>query len=660
MSTNGKTNDKVACTKCGSLISMSDEFCAYCGTKQHVAETTPTASSSKWFTQAGSLDGSEDVEQTIKHPEPVEAPVPKPPVASTVNGATYIKPVKGIKTSSPAPEQGDSKHVVSVGFDPAPVEVPAAPVSVIPGKNDTPDETNKVGQKPVAPVPPIVPISKPEAPVAPIKKECKCKKCGAVIPEGTSLCWKCSTSEKKPKKKWIVAGIIAAVLVCILAIVIPVVLRNAPVSESQIRDDMRNAMSHYLDDSFSLDGITITKRQTDTSEKTDTIYLQWTAHNSVCSVENEAVMTYQLYNDGWMFEDVNSHRTETTITRSDVSPESAKAEAEASYIPQKYDGGELIEVTRETDLASGEDVFIYNYKIYFYYCTRTYTARVTYKFYNTSWSFDSVEWDDGESDWDIDGEWICRTKDAQVWLKIHSFEGHEGKLEYSVKFDYQGWYYYGIQSFYTDEPVNVYGSEHTDEDRVEYLQIDLPDRNASSEHAEAGYLKLYPSAMYWNSVHAKDNVYKLEPSDGSTSIKLSELFMADSDRYSHWSLEYTDPDGVTHDEYYEFASYDSMWDSNFEGYTYYELDKPYSKISGTYFCSPKMPSGVGISFYIYADDVCIYKDEHLQVGDGVHTFDVDISGKSTLKILVVCDDEDYYCGTDDPRPTIILVDTYLE
>lgn len=656
MSTNGITNDKVACTKCGSFISPSDEFCAYCGTKQHLTEKAPTASSGKWFTQAGSLDDSEDVEQVVKRPEPVEAPKIKPPVASTV---TYIKPVKGIKPSSPVPEQGDSRSTVPVGFDSVPVEVPAAPGNVIPVQNDTPDAPNKVSPKPVAPVPPTVPVSKPDVPVAPNKKECKCKKCGAVIPEGTSLCWKCSTSAKKPKKKWVAVGIIAAVLVCIIAVIIPLVLRNAPVSESQIKDDMRSAMSRYLDDSFSLDGITITKRQTDTSDKTDTVYLEWTAHNNVCSVENEAVMTYQLYNDGWMFEDINSHRTTTTITASDVSPESARAEAESSYIPQKYEGGDWVEVARETDLASGEDVFVYNYKIYFYYCTRTYTAHVKYKFYNTGWYYDSVEWDDGVSDWDIDGEWTCRTKDAQVWIKIHSFEDRQGTLEYSVKFDYQGWYYYGVQSFYTDEPVSVYGSEHTDTDRIEYLQIDLPDRNASSEHAEAGYLKLYPSAMYWNSLHAKDNVYKLEPSDGGLSVKLSELFMTEDERYSHWSLEYTDPNGNTYDEFYEYSSYDSMWDSNFEGYTFYELDKPYSTITGTYFCSPKMPNDVGISFYIYADDVCIYKDEHLHVGDGVHNFNVDISGKSTLKIMVVCDDKDYYCGTDDPRPTIILVDTYL-
>ena len=61
-----------------------------------------------------------------------------------------------------------------------------------------------------------------------------------------------------------------------------------------------------------------------------------------------------------------------------------------------------------------------------------------------------------------------------------------------------------------------------------------------------------------------------------------------------------------------------------------------------------MPSNVGISFYIYAADVCIYKDEHLHVGDGVHTFTANISGKSKLRISSVYDDEGYYCGTDDP------------
>ena len=82
---------------------------------------------------------------------------------------------KGIKPSSPVPEQGDSRSTVPVGFDSVPVEVPAAPGNVIPVQNDTPDALNKASPKPVAPVPPTVPVSKPDVPVAPNKKECKCK-----------------------------------------------------------------------------------------------------------------------------------------------------------------------------------------------------------------------------------------------------------------------------------------------------------------------------------------------------------------------------------------------------------------------------------------------------------------------------------------------------
>lgn len=172
-------------------------------------------------------------------------------------------------------------------------------------------------------------------------------------------------------------------------------------------------------------------------------------------------------------------------------------------------------------------------------------------------------------------------------------------------------------------------------------------------------MKLYPSRMYWNSLHAKDHVYVMERSDGSSSVSLSDLFITEDNNYWYWPLEYTDPDGVTHSEFYEYASYRSMWNNGLEGYTLSELDRPYTTISGTYFCDPKMPSDVGISFYIYADGVCVYKDEHLHVGDGIHTFTANISGKSTLKVSAVCDDPDYHDKLDVPNPKIILVDTYL-
>lgn len=621
------------CRKCGNRMDENDQFCTRCGTPATIADVSPAPSPNPvgnggWLANAGNL--SEETESSDSNIFLGDAHGSSNPDSTARNNSSswYHTPAEIDQATPSAPGVKEVLH-----------DFASTPVSAF-QKPREPEE------HPFMPNPPQSTNDRPNG--ASIPASAKPIKPNLGLPP-----------QKNSKKKWIIIGATAAILICILAVVIPLVLKNAPVSESQISSDMRSSISRFSDASFTFDGATLTKRQTDTSNKTDTVYLEWTAHNGVCQIKNEAVMTYRLYNDGWRFEDVNSRRTSTTIIASDVSSDSARSEAESSYIPKQYDSGELTEVSRETDLSAGEDVFVYNYKVYFYYCTRTYTARVKYKFYNTSWSYDSIEWDDGVSEWDIVGEWTCRTKDAQIWVKFLSFEDRHGEVEYSVKFDYEGWYYYGVQSFYTDEPVSVYGSKETDIDRIEYLQIDLPDRNASSEHAEAGYLKLYPSRMYWNSLHAKSNVYVMERSDGSSSVALSELFLTEDNGYWYWPLEYTDPDGIIHSEFYEYASYKSQWHHDIEAYTLSELDKPYSTISGTYFCDPKMPSGVGISLYIYADGVCVYKDEHLHLGDGIHTFTANISGKSTLKVSVVCDDEDYYCRTDDPEPTIILVDTYL-
>ena len=632
------------CRKCGKMIQEDDLFCSQCGTT--IVETPACAlntsdSEGVWLQKAGNLQQesssrSDALIPSLDRPDVAREKREPDETQMWFHSPSDILPNSnsmGARSESSAIRDTDDSGSAFIRPEYTPNREPRGTAS------NSPKEFLRETSKPTSP--------KPKTP--------------AFVPTTVNqpTCAKAPARKKISKKAWIIMGAAAAALVVILAVAIPVILKNAPVSETQITSDMRRSISQFTDESFSFDSVNISKRQTDTSRKTDIVYLEWTAHNGVCSVKNEAVMTYRLYNDGWRFEDVDSRRSKTTITASDVSSDSARSEVESSYISQKYEGGDISEVSHDTDLTIGEDVFVYNYKVYFYYCTRTYTAQVKYKFYNTKWVYDSIEWDDGVSEWDIVGEWSCRTENAQVWVKFLSFEDCSGQVEYTVKFDYDGWYYYGVQNFHTDEPVNVYGSKQTDLDRDEYLEIELPSRNASSEHAEAGYLKLYPSRMYWKSLHAKDSVYVMERSDGDTSTALSELFLTDDNRYWYWPLEYTDPDGITHSEWYEFSSYKSQWNHDIESYILCELDRPYSTISGTYFCDPKTPSNVGISLYIYADGVCVYKDEHLHLGDGIHTFEANISGKSTLRVSVICDDADYYCGTDGSEPTTILVDTYL-
>ena len=109
-------------------------------------------SDSNWFSQAGSLDDSLDSGTTSIPTSVDSAPTSKDSVRSnnvSSTASTYIKPVKGLK----------EKTVASVR---------------------TGSETSNSNSTAMH--------------VIPVKEETRCKKCGAVIPKGTTLCWKCSTS----------------------------------------------------------------------------------------------------------------------------------------------------------------------------------------------------------------------------------------------------------------------------------------------------------------------------------------------------------------------------------------------------------------------------------------------------------------------------------
>lgn len=247
------------CTQCGARVYPDSEYCTRCGAKQHTAAKTVAPPANKWFTQAGSLDDSLDGEYLSSKPAPVAAePAPiaiehepgaKDPVESHTTdtaGATFIKPVKGLK-------------VTPVHREPEPVE----PIGVDPISADP----------------------TPVTPVEPVKEAPKCRKCGAVVPKGTTLCWKCSTAAsvadktaaKKEKtdigvsigsffaknKKPILIGF-AACLVLIVGIIL--VSMGGPLSESQIIAVLPESItSIYVDDALiplNVDSLKIDRRKT--------------------------------------------------------------------------------------------------------------------------------------------------------------------------------------------------------------------------------------------------------------------------------------------------------------------------------------------------------------------------------------------------------------
>lgn len=173
------------CVQCGETISTLDVYCAFCGAKQTDAirgAGIPKEAAGNWFAPVVSLD--DPVDSISTPPKPVlaahETASPAKITAgshgTSSEGAPFLKPVKGLKGSpslapTPAlsPVHPDSKPVAPVHPDLKPVE----PVRHDPA---------------------------PDIPVAPKKELPRCKKCGAVVPKGTILCWKCTTAERVADK----------------------------------------------------------------------------------------------------------------------------------------------------------------------------------------------------------------------------------------------------------------------------------------------------------------------------------------------------------------------------------------------------------------------------------------------------------------------------
>jgi len=268
------TGDKVACNSCGATISPYDEYCAYCGAAQNLMHKPTSAPTNKWFTQAGDLDDSLDrgvvpsksslVENEAVH----EANIPD---KSRVTTSAYIKPVKGLKSTTPDPVHREPKPVDSAS------EISAAAV----------------------------------------KEEPRCKKCGAVVPKGTSLCWKCSTAatiadktvaqKEKPdirdfigslitkNKKAILIGTAACV---VLAAIIILFSMGGPMNESEIIAVLPESItSIYIDDELvplRVDSLKIDKRKT--QDGMDDVYCVIELSSDTLAVTKFQQLTFVKYN----------------------------------------------------------------------------------------------------------------------------------------------------------------------------------------------------------------------------------------------------------------------------------------------------------------------------------------------------------------------------
>ncbi len=140
------------CPACGAAVVDGGVFCARCGARISGMAEAEAAPTNNWFAQASNLDGSQNnAGNGTKSSDATPKTAATASDRSASSDSTFIKPVKGPGTASSGGRYS--------------------------GQAAAPPPTERVGNG---------------APAA--RSESRCKKCGTVVPKGTTLCWKCASA----------------------------------------------------------------------------------------------------------------------------------------------------------------------------------------------------------------------------------------------------------------------------------------------------------------------------------------------------------------------------------------------------------------------------------------------------------------------------------
>ncbi len=84
------------------------------------------------------------------------------------------------------------------------------------------------------------------------------------------------------------------------------------VSEKQVRTDLE-ATSNYTELNVKTTDFSVIKRQTDKETKTDLVYVSIAGENEKYTLVRNYLMTYGLYNDGWVLDSVEPYQDDQNI-----------------------------------------------------------------------------------------------------------------------------------------------------------------------------------------------------------------------------------------------------------------------------------------------------------------------------------------------------------
>lgn len=171
---------------------------------------------------------------------------------------------------------------------------------------------------------------------------------------------------------------------------------NATADEAQLKNDLYSSdmFSRYANDlNMEITELEVTKRQTDEEQKKDSVWVHVNASSDAVDAEMYYIMTYALYNEGWLLETVwddeyeSWHFTPLRGVSDDVI---------ANDLQQSYSEYEIL--NNEVDLESGIQTVTFITKESHLYCTKTATMQLIYEFTSIYEGYGMT----------LDGEWWSR------------------------------------------------------------------------------------------------------------------------------------------------------------------------------------------------------------------------------------------------------------
>ncbi len=204
--------------------------------------------------------------------------------------------------------------------------------------------------------------------------------------------------------------------------------RMSAKDESEIVRDIYAQDSFMSDYKLNVISSHITKRQTCAEDKVDYVWIDVTASNYDFTYQASYKLTYSLYNDGWLLDDVLC--VDNTYTAN--HPEEVTQEITDTLMDQEnYDFWDCLGREEYKNVV----VLTYEAHKYAYYVKTT--TRVTYTFTFTPeyrWSSYEVSSNKDETVTDIVGVWRYKDGDIDLCVNVLDFEPSSGRiaLEYSL------------------------------------------------------------------------------------------------------------------------------------------------------------------------------------------------------------------------------------